>query len=116
MILDEGIYGDASLASRFFRINASIEGDDIVQIVVDTALNAAKVEGYEIQDKDIITVTESVVARSQGNYATIDQIAADIKGKFGDDTVGVIFPILSRNRFSNILRGIARGAKKIDPK
>ena len=89
------------------------EGDDIVQIVVDTALNAAKVEGYEIQDKDIITVTESVVARSQGNYATIDQIAADIKGKFGDDTVGVIFPILSRNRFSNLLRGIARGAKKI---
>ena len=89
------------------------EGDDIVQIVVDTALNAAKVEGYEIQDKDIITVTESVVARSQGNYATIDQIAADVKAKFGDDTVGVIFPILSRNRFSNILRGIARGAKKI---
>ena len=89
------------------------EGDDIVQIVVDTALNAAKVEGYEIQDKDIITVTESVVARAQGNYATIDQIASDIKAKFGDDTVGVIFPILSRNRFSNILRGIARGAKKI---
>ncbi len=89
------------------------EGDDIVQIVVDTALNAAKVEGYEIQDKDIITVTESVVARAQGNYATIDQIATDIKGKFGDDTIGVIFPILSRNRFSNILRGIARGAKKI---
>ncbi len=89
------------------------EGDDIVQIVVDTALNAAKVEGYEIQDKDIITVTESVVARAQGNYATIDHIAADVKGKFGDDTVGVIFPILSRNRFSNILRGIARGAKKV---
>ena len=89
------------------------EGDDIVQIVVDTALNAAKVEGFEIQDKDIVTVTESVVARAQGNYATIDQIAADVKGKFGDDTVGVIFPILSRNRFSNILRGIARGSKKI---
>ena len=89
------------------------EGDDIVQIVVDTALNAAKVEGYEIQDKDIITVTESVVARAQGNYATIDQIATDIKGKFGDDTIGVIFPILSRNRFSNILRGVARGAKKV---
>lgn len=89
------------------------QGDDIVQIVVDTALNAAKVEGFEIQDKDIVTVTESVVARAQGNYATIDQIAADVKGKFGDDTVGVIFPILSRNRFSNILRGIARGSKKI---
>ena len=89
------------------------EGDDIVQIVVDTVLNAAKVEGYDIQDKDIITVTESVVARAQGNYATIDQIATDIKGKYGDDTIGVIFPILSRNRFSNILRGIARGAKKV---
>ena len=89
------------------------EGDDIVQIVVDTVLNAAKVEGYDIQDKDIITVTESVVARAQGNYATIDQIATDIKGKFGNDTIGVIFPILSRNRFSNILRGVARGAKKV---
>ena len=89
------------------------EGDDIVQIVVDTVLNAAKVEGYDIQDKDIITVTESVVARAQGNYATIDQIATDIKGKYGDDTIGVIFPILSRNRFSNILRGVARGAKKV---
>jgi hypothetical protein len=89
------------------------EGDDIVQIVVDTALNAAKVEGYEIQDKDIVTVTESVVARAQGNYATIDHIAEDVKEKFGDDTVGVIFPILSRNRFSNILRGVARGAKKV---
>ena len=89
------------------------EGDDIVQIVVDTVLNAAKVEGYDIQDKDIITVTESVVARAQGNYATIDQIATDINGKYGDDTIGVIFPILSRNRFSNILRGVARGAKKV---
>ena len=89
------------------------EGDDIVQIVVDTVLNEAKVEGYDIQDKDIITVTESVVARAQGNYATIDQIATDIKGKYGDDTIGVIFPILSRNRFSNILRGVARGAKKV---
>ena len=89
------------------------EGDDIVQIVVDTVLNAAKVEGYDIQDKDIITVTESVVARAQGNYAAIDQIATDIKGKYGDDTIGVIFPILSRNRFSNILRGVARGAKKV---
>lgn len=89
------------------------EGDDIVQIVVDTAINAAKVENYDIRDKDIITITESIVARAQGNYATIDQIAKDIKIKFGEDTIGVIFPILSRNRFSNILRGIARGAKKI---
>lgn len=89
------------------------EGDDIVQIVVDTVLNAAKVEGYEIQDRDIVTVTESVVARAQGNYASIDDIAADVNAKFGDETVGVIFPILSRNRFSNILRGIAKGTKKI---
>ena len=89
------------------------EGDNIEQIVVDTVLEAAKVEGYEIQDKDIVTVTESVVARAQGNYATLDQIAKDVNAKFGDDTVGVIFPILSRNRFSNILRGIARGSKKI---
>lgn len=89
------------------------EGDNIEQIVVDTVLNAAKVEGYEIQDKDIVTVTESVVARAQGNYASLDQIAKDVTAKFGDDTVGVIFPILSRNRFSNILRGIARGSKKI---
>lgn len=89
------------------------EGDDIEQIVVDTVLNSAKIEGYEIQDRDIITVTESIVARAQGNYASLDHIAADVKSKFGDDTVGVIFPILSRNRFANVLRGIARGAKKI---
>ena len=89
------------------------EGDNIEQIVVDTVLNSAKVEGYDIQDRDIITVTESVVARAQGNYATLDHIATDVKAKFGDETVGVIFPILSRNRFANVLRGIARGTKKI---
>lgn len=89
------------------------EGDDIVQIVVDTALNAAKTEGFEIENRDIVTVTESVVARAQGNYAKISDIASDVKSKFGDDTVGVIFPILSRNRFSNILKGIAAGTKKI---
>lgn len=89
------------------------EGDNIEEIVVETVLNAAKVEGYDIQDRDIITVTESVVARAQGNYASLDHIAADVKSKFGEDTVGVIFPILSRNRFANVLRGIARGTKKI---
>ena len=89
------------------------EGDNIEQIVVDTVVNSAKVEGYDIQDRDIITVTESVVARAQGNYATLDHIATDVKAKFGDETVGVIFPILSRNRFANVLRGIARGTKKI---
>lgn len=88
------------------------EGDDIEQIVVDTVLNAAQIEGYSIEDRDIVTVTESVVARAQGNYASIDDIAADVATKFGDDTVGVIFPILSRNRFANCLRGIAKGVKK----
>jgi F420-0:gamma-glutamyl ligase len=88
-------------------------GDNIEEIVVQTVLNAAKVEGFSIEDRDIVTVTESIVARAQGNYATIDNIAADIKGKFGDETVGVIFPILSRNRFANCLRGIAKGATKV---
>ncbi|MFJ7981782.1 coenzyme F420-0:L-glutamate ligase [Lysinibacillus xylanilyticus] len=89
------------------------EGDNIEQIVVETVLNAAKTEGYSIEDRDIVTVTESVVARAQGNYASIDDIAADVAAKFGDDTVGVIFPILSRNRFANCLRGIAKGVKKV---
>ncbi|GAA0719324.1 coenzyme F420-0:L-glutamate ligase [Clostridium malenominatum] len=89
------------------------QGDNIAEIVVNSVLKASEVEGFSINDKDIVTVTESVVARSQGNYATIDNIAADVKGKFGDDTIGVIFPILSRNRFAICLRGIAKGAKKI---
>lgn len=88
-------------------------GDDIAEIVVNTVLKASEVEGYSINDKDIVTVTESIVARAQGNYATIDNIAQDVKSKFGDDTLGVIFPILSRNRFAICLRGIAKGAKKI---
>jgi F420-0:gamma-glutamyl ligase len=88
-------------------------GDNIEEIVVQTVLNAATVEGFSIEDRDIVTVTESIVARAQGNYATIDNIAADIKGKFGEETVGVIFPILSRNRFANCLRGIAKGAQKV---
>ncbi|WP_097027838.1 coenzyme F420-0:L-glutamate ligase [Clostridium peptidivorans] len=88
-------------------------GDDIAEIVVDTVLKASEVEGYSINDKDIVTVTESIVARAQGNYATIDNIAKDVSSKFGDDTLGVIFPILSRNRFAICLRGIAKGAKKI---
>ncbi|OEF97372.1 coenzyme F420-0:L-glutamate ligase [Desulfuribacillus alkaliarsenatis] len=88
-------------------------GDNIEQIVVDTVLNAAKIEGFSIDDRDIVTITESVVARAQENYATIDDISDDIKSKFADDTIGVIFPILSRNRFATCLRGIARGAKSI---
>lgn len=89
------------------------EGDDIEQIVVDSVLDAARVENITFQDKDIVSITESIVARAQGNYVTIDDIAKDIEAKFGDDTIGVIFPILSRNRFGNCLRGIAKGAKKI---
>lgn len=89
------------------------EGDNIEQIVVDSVLEASRVENIEFQDKDIVSITESIVARAQGNYATIGNIATDIEAKFGDDTIGVIFPILSRNRFGNILRGIAKGSKKI---
>ncbi len=89
------------------------QGDKIEEIVVDSVLKASEVEGFTINDKDIVTVTESIVARAQGNYATIDHIAKDIHTKFGEDTIGVIFPILSRNRFANCLRGIAKGAKKI---
>lgn len=89
------------------------EGDRIENIVVESVLKASESEGFTINDKDIVTVTESVVARAQGNYASIDSIAKDVKSKFGDDTIGVIFPILSRNRFAICLRGIAKAAKKI---
>ncbi|AJS59778.1 coenzyme F420-0:L-glutamate ligase [Paenibacillus sp. IHBB 10380] len=89
------------------------QGDNIEEIVVDSVLKASEVEGFNINDKDIVTVTESIVARAQGNYATIDHIAKDVSSKFGEETVGVIFPILSRNRFAICLRGIAKGAKKI---
>ena len=89
------------------------QGDSIEKIVVDSVLKASEVEGFTIRDRDIVTVTESIVARAQGNYATIDHIAKDVSSKFGDETIGVIFPILSRNRFAICLRGIAKGAKKI---
>ena len=89
------------------------EGDDLRKIVVDSVLDAANSEGFKLNDRDVVAITESVVARAQGNYATVDQIAKDIKDKFGDETIGVIFPITSRNRFAILLRGIARGAKKI---
>jgi len=88
------------------------KGDDIEQIVVDSVLNASKSEGFTIGDKDIVTITESIVARAQGNYATIDDIATDVHAKYEDDVVGVIFPILSRNRFAICLRGIAKGVAK----
>jgi len=89
------------------------KGDDLAEIVVDTVLRASSHEGFQIQDRDIVAITESVVARAQGNYASVDQIAKDVRNKFGGGTIGVIFPILSRNRFAICLRGIARGADKI---
>jgi len=85
------------------------EGDDLVHIVTDSIIRASRAEGFTIKDRDIIGITESVVARAQGNYATIDAIAEDVRSKFGDATIGVIFPILSRNRFAVCLRGIAKG-------
>jgi F420-0:gamma-glutamyl ligase len=99
--------------SRGIRCPIIREGDDIAKIVADSVLEAAVCEGFELRDRDVISVTESVVARAQGNYATVDDIAADVKAKLGGETIGVIFPILSRNRFAICLRGIAKGAKKI---
>lgn len=89
------------------------EGDDLAQIVVDSVLEAREAEGFQMQDKDVVAVTEAIVARAQGNYATIEAIAKDVKDKFKDETVGVIFPILSRNRFAICLSGIASGCKKV---
>lgn len=99
--------------SRGVRAPIIRNGDDIVKIVTESVLEASKDAGFEIQNRDIIAMTEAIVARAQGNYATIDEIAADVKAKLGGETVGVILPILSRNRFAICLRGIAKGAKKI---
>ncbi len=99
--------------SRGIRCPIIREGDDLAAIVTESVLLAAESEGFPIRDRDVISITESVVARAQGNYASIDDIASDVKAKLGGGTVGVIFPILSRNRFAICLRGIARGAKKI---
>ncbi|MBO5020497.1 MAG: coenzyme F420-0:L-glutamate ligase [Clostridia bacterium] len=99
--------------SRGIRCPIIREGDDIAAIVVDSVIEAAEYEGFELRDRDVVAVTESVVARAQGNYASVDAIAQDVKTKLGGETIGVIFPILSRNRFAICLRGIAMGAKKI---
>lgn len=99
--------------SRGIRCPIIRENDDICEIVVDSVIKASEKEGFTFNDKDVIGITEAVVARAQGNYATIDDIAEDIKNKFKDGTIGVVFPILSRNRFSICLKGIAKGAKKI---
>ncbi len=99
--------------SRGVRTPIIRSGDDLVDIVTDSVLSAAKDDGFAVRDRDIIAMTEAIVARAQGNYATVDDIAADVRTKFGGETVGVIFPILSRNRFAICLRGIASGAKKV---
>ena len=99
--------------SRGVRAPIIRQGDDLAKIVVDSVLAAAKSEGFELRDKDVVAVTEAVVARAQGNYASIDQIAKDVKNKFGDNTVGILFPITSRNRFAICLKGIAMGCKKV---
>ena len=99
--------------SRGIRCPIIREGDDLAALVTESVLEAAECEGFELRDRDVISMTESIVARAQGNYVTVDDIAADVRAKLGGETVGVIFPILSRNRFSICLRGIAKGAKKI---
>ena len=99
--------------SRGVRAPIIRTGDDLAQIVTESVLTAAKEEGYSFHDRDIVAMTEAIVARAQGNYASVDQIAADVKAKFGGGTIGVIFPILSRNRFAICLRGIAKGVDKI---
>ena len=99
--------------SRGIRCPIIRQGDDLSTIVTESVLQAAESEGFELRDRDVIAVTESIVARSQGNYCTVQDIAADVRAKLGGGTIGVIFPILSRNRFTICLRGIAMGARKI---
>ncbi|MBQ8741351.1 MAG: coenzyme F420-0:L-glutamate ligase [Clostridia bacterium] len=99
--------------SRGIRCPIIREGDNLAEIVANSVIEAAEIEGFPLRDRDVIAMTESIVARSQGNYATVDNIAADVKAKLGGGTIGVIFPILSRNRFAICLKGIAKGAKKI---
>ena len=99
--------------SRGIRCPIIRENDDLAAIVVDSVLEAAESEGFELRDRDVISITESIVARAQGNYASVDAIAEDVRNKLGGETIGVIHPILSRNRFAICLKGIAKGAKKV---
>ena len=99
--------------SRGVRCPIIRQGDDLAKIVAESVLEAAESEGFALRDKDVVAVTESIVARSQGNYASVEHIAKDVKNKLGGETVGVIFPILSRNRFAICLKGIAMGVKKV---
>ena len=103
----------AGTISRGIKAPIIREGDDIVKIVADSVQAAAEQDGFQLHEKDVICVTEAVVARADGNYASTEDIAADVKAKLGGGTVGVVFPILSRNRFAICLRGIAKGAKKV---
>ena len=100
--------------SRGIRCPIIREGDNLANIVVESVLDAATSEGFELRDRDVISLTESIVARAQGNYASVEAIASDVREKLGGETIGVIFPILSRNRFAICLKGIAMGAKKVD--
>lgn len=99
--------------SRGIRCPIIREGDDLVKITVDSVLEAGQTDNFEMRDRDVVALTESIVARAQGNYCTIQNVADDVKRKINNDTVGIIFPILSRNRFSIILKGIALGVKKV---
>jgi len=99
--------------SRGIRCPIIREGDNLAKIVADSVVDAANSEGFALRDRDVVSVTESIVARAQGNYASVEAIAADVREKLGGETIGVIFPILSRNRFAICLRGIAMGAKKV---
>ncbi len=99
--------------SRGIRCPIIREGDNLVDIAVDSVLAAAESEGFSLRDRDVIALTESIVARAQGNYISVDDIATDVRAKLGGETVGVIFPILSRNRFAINLKGIAKGCKKV---
>lgn len=103
----------AGTISRGIKAPIIREGDNIVKIVADSVLAAAAQDGFQLHERDVICVTEAVVARADGNYASTEDIAADVKAKLGGGTVGVVFPILSRNRFAICLRGIAKGAKKV---
>lgn len=103
----------AGTISRGIKAPIIRQGDDIVKIVADSVLAAAKEDGFQLHDRDVIAVTEAVVARADGNYASTEDIATDVKAKLGGETIGVVFPILSRNRFAICLRGIAKGAKKV---
>ncbi len=113
MMGDDHMERRVGTISRGIRCPIIRENDNLADIVVESVLGAAESEGFEMRDRDVISVTESIVARSQGNYASVQAIAEDVKAKLGGETIGVIFPILSRNRFAICLKGIAMGAKKV---